>query len=368
MHLISIVGARPQFIKLAPLVRSFGKFFPAGTHQILHTGQHFDAAMSADLFGELQLPTADFHLGIHSLPHGAMTGRTLEATERILLHEQPDLVIVYGDTNATLAGALAAKKCGIPIAHVEAGLRSGSAFMPEEINRVLTDRLSDFLFCPSASAVAHLQLEGFAHRNVVIEQCGDVMRDVLRLFADQLHPPIGLKLPHNYVVATIHRAANTDDADRLSAIVAGLRRIAVAYPVVWPLHPRTRARLVKYAISTTGINTCSPQPYLATQYLLRHCHAVVTDSGGLQKEAFFHQKPALIVRERSEWVELVNSGASRLVTPDELHANLIPARLSLRSGEYSPHYGDGYAADNIWRTIKEKSDYVQTFRSHRGEL
>ena len=361
MTVLAVVGARPQFIKLAPLVHTFGTYFPGGQLRILHTGQHFDANMSAVFFTELDLPVPDYQLGIHSLPHPTMTGRMLEEIGTIIQKERPHWVLVFGDTNSTLAGALAAKQCGVRVAHVEAGLRSHRPFMPEEINRVLTDRISDVLFCPTAEAMHQLQTEGYGNRNVILRTVGDIMLDAVRHYAERAAPPANFTTRAPFVLTTVHRAANTDDADRLSAIVHQLRSLARTRRVVWPLHPRTARRCETLGIELTGLEILPPQPYLAMQWLLAHCTYVITDSGGLQKEAFFHRKYCLVLRQRTEWVELVDLGASRLVEPAGIErlSQTIP---SFPSGSTATPYGEGRAASAIWRTLAEA---VST--RHHGE-
>ena len=312
MRFASIVGARPQFIKLAPVSRALRL-----QHEelIIHTGQHYDPALSSQFFEEMTIPTPDYHLGIGSAAHGAQTGRMLEAIEDVLLKEQPDGVIVFGDTNSTLAGALAAAKLHIPVAHVEAGLRSFNRNMPEEINRVLTDHLSTWLFCPTETAHQHLAHEGITQGVAVV---GDVMYDVLRQVQPQLAgraqallSTLGLE-PETYILLTIHRPVNTDDPARLGQIVQAISH--VGKPVIFPVHPRTRKFLKEYDL-TWGAQArlIEPVGHLDMLALVQAAAHVATDSGGLQKEAFLLGTPCVTLREETEWPETLEGGWNTLV-------------------------------------------------------
>ncbi|MFM9889663.1 MAG: non-hydrolyzing UDP-N-acetylglucosamine 2-epimerase [Rickettsiales bacterium] len=311
---LSVVGARPQFIKAAPVSRALAV---AGITEIMvHTGQHFDDAMSAQFFREFDMPAPKHHLAIHSLGHGAMTGRMLEAIEAILLEEKPALMLVYGDTNSTLAGALAAAKLGIPIAHVEAGLRSFNRAMPEEINRVMVDHLSALLFCPTATAVAHLARENIQHGVVHV---GDVMMDATQAAIERAgaHSTILNDLaltPKSYALATLHRAENTDDPTRFAALLAWLEAQGAEQPIVMPVHPRTQKLLDGLPVLPRNIRLIPPLAYLDMAWLLHHACALYTDSGGLQKEAYFHRVPCVTLRDETEWVETVDAGWNRLWT------------------------------------------------------
>jgi UDP-GlcNAc3NAcA epimerase len=315
--ILTIVGARPQFIKAAPVSAALRR---AGLGEVLlHTGQHFDAKMSACLFDELGLPPPAHHLGIHSLSHGAMTGRMLEAIEAVIQQERPDWVMVFGDTNSTIAGALAAAKLHVPVAHIEAGLRSFNRRMPEEINRVLTDHLSSLLFCPTSTAVDNLQREGIISG---IHKIGDVMFDSTRLFLERARreskilAELGLERG-GYSVATVHRSENTDQPDRFDRIMRWLEVTARERRVVMPVHPRT-ARLIRQRDwRPAGITLLPPLGYLDMVMLVNAAAAVFTDSGGLQKEAYFHRVPCVTLREETEWSETVQAGWNRLWTqPD----------------------------------------------------
>ena len=311
--IISVLGARPQFIKAAPISRALAAQ-PDVSEAIVHTGQHFDPEMSGDFFRELELDAPVYDLGIHGGDHGAMTGRMLQALEPILQAERPDAVLVYGDTNSTLAGALAASKLNIPVAHVEAGLRSFNRLMPEETNRVLTDHVSTLLYCPTDAAVGNLAREGIT---AGVEKVGDVMFDSAlhagtRARAEsRILERLGLA-EGAFAVATIHRAENTDDPVTLSQVLDYLRARAGAQPVVMPLHPRTRGAVERTGLSLDGLLAVPPCGYLDMHRLLQGATAVYTDSGGLQKEAYFHRTPCVTLRGETEWVETVENGWNRL--------------------------------------------------------
>jgi len=352
MKIVTIVGARPQFIKSAPVSRAFGR---AGlTEIVVHTGQHYDAAMSDLFFEELELAQPQHHLGIGSGPHGQQTGRMLAAIEEVLLREKPDWALVYGDTNSTLAGALAAAKLHVPVAHVEAGARSFNRRMPEEINRVAADHVSSLLFAASKTAVANLRKEGIAEST--IDFVGDVMFDAQLLFSSlaerrsQVLDRLGLK-PKSYALATIHRAENTDDAERLRAIFKGMIDLAAEVRVVLPLHPRTRGVLdseCRDAFGAAGGILIDPVGYLDMLMLERHAALVVTDSGGVQKEAFFSQVPCITLRDETEWTELVELGWNTLLPPG--HADTLRAcarTVRTQKGKSATPYGDGKAAERI---------------------
>lgn len=355
MKILTVIGARPQFIKAASVSRAISEFGTA-SEVLVHTGQHYDANMSEVFFAELAIPTPKYHLGIGSGPHGAQTGRMLEAIEGVLLTEQPDWVLVYGDTNSTLAGALAAVKLHIPVAHVEAGLRSFNRQMPEEINRVLTDHASDMLFAPTEAAVDNLVREGIADRKV--HQVGDVMFDAALYYAKRATERSNLleRLsldPKSYVLATVHRAENTDHPERLRAIFAGLSEVADALPVVLPLHPRTRRYLAELAIDASRLRLLDPVGYLDMVMLEKHARLIATDSGGVQKEAYFYRVPCVTLRDETEWVELVEHGWNRLVPP------LSPASISQTilqnldtQGAEIALYGEGRAAYQIVEALQ----------------
>lgn len=357
MKLLTIIGARPQFVKAAAVSRAIAKT-PCLEEILVHTGQHFDANMSEVFFEEMDIPKPDYNLNIHSLSHGAMTGRMLEEIERILIREQPGCVLVYGDTNSTLAGALAAKKLQIRVAHVEAGLRSYNMRMPEEVNRILTDRISDYLFCPTDGAVRNLEQEGFAHFPCRIAQVGDVMQDAALFYLPKSEAQStilrDLALQKGrFILTTIHRAENTDDLARLGQIVASLNRLAQEFEVVFPVHPRTRARLAEQGLSP-AVKTIEPVGYLDMIQLIAGSRMVITDSGGLQKEAYFFQKYCLTLRTETEWVELVEQGFNRLSEPEP---ELVLEAVRYFSGKAFPAasglYGGGQASEAICKILAE---------------
>lgn len=316
MKIITIIGARPQFIKAAVVSRAFSEHAPSVHEIIIHTGQHYDANMSDVFFDELDIPKPDYNLGIGGGTHGQNTGRMLEAIETVLLKEKPDWVLVYGDTDSTLAGALAAAKLHIRVAHVEAGLRSFNRTMPEELNRVLTDHVSSILFTPTVTATQHLANEGITGNKV--QQVGDVMYDAAMYYRYKAQRPAELNIEDGFILSTIHRAENTDNPQRLSNIISALKQLAETRAVVLPLHPRTRKFLAEGGYDTGNIILLAPVGYLQMVWLLEHCKIVVTDSGGLQKEAYFFGKPCVTTRDETEWVELVSCGANALAGADEI--------------------------------------------------
>jgi UDP-GlcNAc3NAcA epimerase len=335
--ILSIVGARPQFIKAAAVsraIREAGKVH----EMIVHTGQHFDTDMSSVFFDEMDIPKPTHSLNINGGGHGDMTGRMMIALESIVAAERPDWVLVYGDTNSTLAGALVASKLHVAIAHVEAGLRSFNRRMPEEVNRVVVDHLSTLLFCPTQAAVRNLANEGVdkgAHH------VGDVMYDAIIFAAERARNRstilTDLRLAaRTYAVATVHRAENTDDPERLAEIFEFLRARAREVPVVLPIHPRTRHAVARLKVDLRGITVIAPIGYLDMTTLLSNAATVFTDSGGLQKEAYFHRIPCVTLREETEWVETIESGWNRLWRGPEYAARRDIAE-----------YGDGSAAKKI---------------------
>lgn len=358
MKIVTVLGARPQFIK-ASVVSHAISATPGLSEVLVHTGQHFDANMSDVFFAELGIVRPDYFLDIHGGTHGAMTGRMLTKVEDVLLQEKPDALLVYGDTNSTLAGALAAAKLQIPVAHVEAGLRSFNMAMPEEINRILTDRISRWLFAPTAIAAGHLKREGFSPEQII--PVGDVMFDVAVHHGERVSAEGGLlgRLGLNsraYVLATVHRAENTDHPRRLAALVDALEVTAQTLPVVWPLHPRTRAvlqeagRLESLAQRVTLID---PVGYIEMVQLEKYAALIATDSGGVQKEAFFYRVPCVTLRDETEWVELVEAGWNRLAAPENAShvIDAIHASLGSSGREIRP-YGNGDAARKIVDHLK----------------
>lgn len=333
MKFLTILGARPQFIKAGAVSRTINQVNCEGDSErikevIVHTGQHYDANMSDIFFEELHLPKPDYFLGIGGKSHGAMTGQMIEKIEEVALKEKPDVILVYGDTNSTLAGALVGAKLHIPVAHVEAGLRSFNIQMPEEINRVLTDRVSTWLFCPTETAVNNLKKEGYPFpinyttiplTTQQILNVGDVMYDAAMYYKQFAKKPKTVTVTDNcyFVLCTIHRAENTDNPERLKNIFEALEEIAKDTPVILPLHPRTRNKLKLLSLSLNTVTIIDPIGYLEMIWLLDKCKLVITDSGGLQKEAFFFKKPCITLRDETEWVELVKIGANVLVGADK---------------------------------------------------
>ena len=351
-HILTIIGARPQFIKASVVSKAIAE--TAGLRETLvHTGQHFDANMSEIFFDQLGIPRPHHQLHIHGGGHGEMTGRMLIEIEKVLLAEKPDCVMVYGDTNSTLAGALAAAKLHIPVAHVEAGLRSFNMAMPEEVNRILTDRVSSLLFCPTAAAVANLQQEGFPFVTASaqaqrIAQVGDVMQDSALLFASRAAAPAGFACADGFILSTIHRAENTDTPERLRSILSALSEAAKHTPVVLPMHPRTRKIAASLGLDTSRLTLIDPVGYLEMLWLLQHCGLVLTDSGGVQKEAFFMGKACVTMRDQTEWVELVEEGANELVGADaEKILAAIPRHLGRPVHDAKQLYGGGQAAGRV---------------------
>jgi UDP-GlcNAc3NAcA epimerase len=350
--IITIVGARPQFIKAATLSRQFQKL---GIEElIVHTGQHFDTNMSEVFFQEMEIPKPVYQLDIHGLTHGAMTGRMLEGIEEILLKEKPDGVLVYGDTNSTLAGALAAAKLHIPVLHVEAGLRSFNMAMPEEINRILTDRISDYLFCPTDTAIQNLEQEGFKNFQTKIFKNGDVMQDAAIYYASKAEEKSDIlkqiQLPV-FVLGTIHRQENTDSPENLKNIIKGLNEINHQTPVVVPIHPRTRDILAQQNI-VPEFKLIDPVGYFDMIMLLKNCKLVITDSGGVQKEAFFFGKHCITLREQTEWVELVEKGFNILTGSNPKKLKNAFEFFKTKKSDFSIDlYGKGMAAEKAAKEI-----------------
>jgi len=363
LRLATIVGARPQFVKAAVVSRALRRRGGLD-EQIIHTGQHYDAMMSDIFFDELEIASPAVHLAIGSGSHGRQTGRMLEQLEAVLVESRPDAVLVYGDTNSTLAGGLAAAKLHIPTAHVEAGLRSFNREMPEEINRVLVDHLSSLLFAPTPVAVENLRQEGIATER--IREVGDVMYDAAMILAERAerHSEVLSRnslQPKHFILATIHRAENTDDPERLAAVFEGFVRIAGELPVVIPLHPRTRAALQREGrleAIEQRLTVIEPVGYLDMVNLEMNSRIVITDSGGVQKEAFFFRVPCLTVRDETEWTETIEAGANRLIEADA--AAMVLAVQETLGGETNlpdpgPLFGNGVAADRIAEALANES-------------
>ncbi len=365
MKIVTIVGARPQFVKAAALTRAINQYNHLHTdqsiqHFLVHTGQHYDYEMSDVFFKELGLPWPHKHLGIGGLTHGAMTGRMLEQIETILAAEQPSWVVVFGDTNSTLAGSLAATKMHIKVAHVEAGLRSHNRQMPEEINRIIADHCADMLFTPTLKASEQLINEGIDSSRIF--QVGDVMQDNTYYYSSQRDPK---DLFHqfdiqscNYILATIHRNYNTDEPERLIGIVNGLSALSKHCPVVFPIHPRTKAAMDQHKISfkNDAVKIIEPLGFLDMLALERHAKLIITDSGGVQKEAYFCRVPCITVRTETEWVELLEIGANILA--DASVDGLCSAYDAIQNRIInwdSILYGNGNAADLIVEALMTSS-------------
>ncbi len=345
--IVTILGARPQFVKAAVLSNVINKYDTI-KEVIVHTGQHYDNNMSAVFFEEMQIPKPQYNLNINGLGHGAMTGQMLEKIEEVLLLEKPDAMVVYGDTNSTLAGALAAQKLGIKIVHIEAGLRSYNMAMPEEVNRILTDRISNLLLCPTQTAIDNLKNEGFDKHPIKMVNSGDIMKDAVSFYGKLSKEKATVlqseKLEtNNFVLATIHRQENTDDIEVLKRIFEGLTEINKYQKVVMPLHPRTKSILSKHNL-TYPLTFIEPVGYFDMLALLSNCSLVVTDSGGLQKEAFFNKKACLIAREETEWIELVKHGFAELVGSDSVKMVASYRQLLQKQHDFTmPLYGDKVA-------------------------
>lgn len=352
LKIATVVGARPQFVKAAPLSKTIRQ-----NHRelLIHTGQHYDPSLSDIFFQELGLPAPDVHLGVGSGPHGSQTAKMLEGIEEALIRETPDLLLVYGDTNSTLAGSLAAAKLQIPIVHVEAGLRSFNRRMPEETNRVLTDHMSSLLFCPTDEAVANLEREGIRKHVYMV---GDIMFDAVLAFLpvarekSDMIGRLGLT-PGQYCIATVHRNENTDSPDNMRNILSALSQLDK--PVVLPLHPRARHYLKKWGLEpmlgALNLKVTEPMSYLDMLNLIGSAHAVLTDSGGLQKEAYMLRVPCLTIRSETEWVETVAHRWNRLAAADT--KAILEAYGSIRMPEeHPPIFGDGRSAERMCRHME----------------
>lgn len=353
MKIVTVVGARPQFVKAAVVSRVVSNT-PDIKEIIVHTGQHFDLNMSDVFFKEMQIPAPDYFLNINGLNHGAMTGQMLEKIEEVLLKENPDWVLVYGDTNSTIAGALAAAKLHIKVAHVEAGLRSFNMNMPEEINRILTDRLSTVLFCPTDAAVQNLKAEGYDHFNLNVVKTGDVMYDAAMFYVKNAYKPEA-NIPQEFILCTLHRAENTDNKENLSSIFSALEEISKETQVVLPLHPRTKKKLedINYDFKNSNICFISPVGYFEMIWLLQNSKLVMTDSGGLQKEAFFFKKYCITLRQETEWIELIENNVNFLAGNDKGKISDIYNNMKISDKEKFdlPLYGNRDAGQVIINSL-----------------
>lgn len=385
MKIASVVGARPQFIKLAPLIKASQRQKHRGSkraieHLIIHTGQHYDYKMNKVFFDELGIPEPDYNLDVGSGSHGWQTGEMMKRAEEVLIKEKPDLVIIYGDTNSTLAGALASSKLGIVLSHIESGLRSYNRSMPEEINRILADRSSDILFCPTENACRNLRKEGFsntANNGKLIDlssndlfaaiqsfplviNVGDVMYDAallgLEIAEERSNVLERLKLqPKEYHLATLHRAENSGNKERLKNILYAFSEISKEKPVIFPVHPRTKKNLKAFHLDTTALNQVQmidPVGYFDMLILEKNAYRIMTDSGGMQKEAYFFGVPCITLRGETEWVETLERGTNILTGTDK--NRIIDAVPQSSSGELEsplPLYGDGQTAERIINII-----------------
>jgi len=351
LKIATILGARPQFIKASMISNKISDYLNM-SEVIVHTGQHFDENMSRIFFEEMGIPKPDYNLGINSMSHGSMTGRMLEKLEKIILLEKPDWVLVYGDTNSTLAGSLAAAKLGVPIAHIESGLRSFKMIMPEEINRILTDRLSKLLFCPTNTSVKNLKNEGIGDNGGRVVLSGDVMYDAYLYFkeeAKKMSPILReLNLENSkFILCTIHRPNNTDDHKRLESILKALNSLNKRLRVVLPIHPRTKAAIERNQLSAE-FDFIPPVSFLNILELIRNCCLVITDSGGLQKEAYFAGKFCVTLRDETEWVELVDEGATFIAGSEtDTILNLVEDLEGKEAVFNKKLYGNGEASTII---------------------
>ncbi|HEX2078646.1 MAG TPA: UDP-N-acetylglucosamine 2-epimerase (non-hydrolyzing), partial [Longimicrobium sp.] len=353
LKVLSVVGARPQFIKAATVSRALTAR-PGVREVMVHTGQHFDVNMSDVFFGELEIPEPAYNLGIRAAGHGAMTGRMLEAIEQVMLDERPDVLLAYGDTNSTLAAALAAAKLHLPVVHVESGLRSYNRIIPEEVNRVLTDHASDLLLAPTQTAVDNLMREGFPPERVAL--VGDVTYDAALYYGEAAErrstilQRLGVE-SKGYAIATVHRAENTGCERSLRAIFGAFAALAAELPVVLPLHPRTRGALAAAGVRTEGVpglHLVEPVGYLDMAMLTKHARLVATDSGGVQKEAFFYRVPCVTLRPETEWTELVELGWNVLAPPTDAETLETVLRRSVgRTGREGQPYGDGRSSERV---------------------
>jgi len=357
IKIVTIIGARPQFIKAGTVSRLLQKE-PMINEVIIHTGQHFDKNMSDIFFNEMEIPKPNYNLNINNLSHGKMTGKMLAAIEEILIKQKPNYILVFGDTNSTLAGALAAKKLHIKVIHVEAGLRSYNTQMPEEINRILTDRISNLLFCPTSKSIENLKQEGFPFNGSKEICCGDVMLDGAIYYSKTSTQKSNiinqLELANqDFLLCTIHREENTNNIEHFKNILSALDKLSESHQIICPLHPRTQ-KIIKSNNLSTRAKIINPIGYFDMIELLKNCQLVITDSGGLQKEAFFFKKYCVTLREETEWVELVENNVNSLAgTNYDLIVNSVNSALKNNFNFNLNPYGDGNAANIILEEIKK---------------
>lgn len=355
MKILTIIGARPQFVKASVLSRAF-ETYPEIEEYLVHTGQHYDDNMSTVFFKELGLKQADINLNIQGGSNAAMVSQMILSIEKIILSEDPDLVLVYGDTNSTLAGAVTAKMCGKRLAHVEAGMRHGDLSISEELNRVLTDNVSDYLFCSTEAAIKNLMNEGLEGKQAEAYLCGDLMMDAALHYSEvsKSRPSIlSESVGKEFILCTLHRAENVDNRERLVDLFKALDKIVERMPVILPIHPRTRKRMAEFGIST-AVTLMDPIGYLDIINLIRNCTLVMTDSGGLQKEAYCFKKHTVLLREHTEWIELQENGYLITVGTDpELILEAFDILINKNSDFKEQFYGDGNAGKNIARVISK---------------
>ncbi len=362
MKILTILGARPQFVKAGSVSREISRH--KNIHEVIvHTGQHYDANMSDVFFEQMKIQKSDYFLGIGGKSHGAMTGQMIEKIEEVAIKEKPDWIIVYGDTNSTLAGAIVASKLHIKLAHIEAGLRSFNMKMPEEVNRILTDRVSNILFCPTDTAIENLQNEGYENFDCKVVKSGDVMQDGAIFYKNlAVKPklanavsqgekfPRNIEIKQNFILCTIHRAENTDNIERLCQIIDALNTISKEKQVVLPLHPRTK-KIIEDNFIPIDFTTTDPVGYLEMVWLIDNCDFVMTDSGGLQKEAYFFEKPCITLRDETEWIELVENNFNVLTGANKRKILTAVKEIDTMNKDYSLNlYGNGKASEKI---IKE---------------
>ena len=350
MKILTILGARPQFIKAGSVSREVAKHKEI-KEIIVHTGQHYDTNMSEIFFKEMQIPKPNYFLGIGGKSHGAMTGQMIEKIEEVALKEKPEWIMVYGDTNSTLAGSIVACKLHIKLAHVEAGLRSFNMKMPEEVNRILTDRVSNILFCPTKTAIKNLKKEGFENFDCKIIKSGDVMQDAAIFYKQYAKKPENVEINKEFILTTVHRAENTDDIDSLKNIFESLDEIAKDIQIILPLHPRTKKILTQNNIKPKNITIIEPVGYLEMVWLLDNSKMVITDSGGLQKEAFFFKKPCITLRGETEWIELVENNFNVLAGADKEKILKLYKNHKFNDNFEIDLYGRGRASKNICKEL-----------------
>ena len=349
MKIITILGARPQFVKAGTVSRAFREHIEI-EEIIVHTGQHYDVNMSDVFFDQMKIPKPDYFLGVKGKSHASMTGQMMEKIEEVVIKENPDWVLVYGDTNSTLAGAIVASKLNIKLAHVEAGLRSYNARMPEEINRIITDRLSSLLFCPTKKAIENLELEGYNQMPCTIVNTGDVMKDGADFYFKLAQKPV-LKLKRKYILCTLHRAENTDNKNKLLSIFKALDQINEDTQIILPIHPRTLKKCKEYNIDLSKLTIIDPVGYFEMIWLIKNCNMIITDSGGLQKESYFFSKSCVVLREETEWVELIDANFNVLVGADT--ENILEKVINYKFNKKftSNLYGTGDATNKIIESL-----------------